>query len=161
MTIFVDDSSSHANYLIFERNRIYQNKEYKVEKDRNNNIIWNVLRYDPNGDFFREIDIIFRNNIFKNVNWLKYKGLLYDSIFTNFRELYPDIISKNYTNKFNAIKNIGIRKEVSKDKYTKQDSVYNPSGTCLVLSLYLIILSILNTLIPINKLFRIHYYKNE
>jgi hypothetical protein len=152
LTIDDDTISSHANFLIFERNRVYKGKEYKVERDENNNIIWNVFRYDPNGDFYREIDDIFKNNIFKNITWINYKGLLYDIIYTNFSELYPDIISRHYTNKFNIIRNIGIKEENRQSHYLKEDAVYNPSGTCNILTLYLIILSIWNTLIPINRL---------
>ena len=56
----------YANYLIFERNRIYQNKEYKVEKDKI------IISFGMYLDMIRMVifrnSIIFRNNIFKNVN---------------------------------------------------------------------------------------------
>ena len=146
------DISAHANFLLFERNRIYQNKKYKIEKDKNNNIIWNVSRYDPNGNSYRELDEIFKNNIFKNITWINYKGLIYDNIYKHFYKLYPEIISTDYSTRFNKIRNIGITEEKRYNFYFKRSAVYNPSGTCNILSLYLVILSIWNTLIPINRL---------
>ena len=90
-------------------------KYLNKNKDKNENVIWEVYRYDPNGIFQSGVDEYFKEIYFKPYTNLVYKGLIWEKI----KELQ------------------------TKGNIPDMKLGGNPSGTCALLSCYLVILSIL------------------
>ena len=73
----------HADFLIFEKKTSGRDKNFSAEKNAYGENIWNVYRYDPDGDDNRKVDEYLENYLFKNLDIINYSGLLYDVIGKN------------------------------------------------------------------------------
>ena len=111
----------HANFLIFHK---IMSSDGSIAKDKDQNVIWEVYRFDPNGLFELGVDKYFKEVYFKPYTNIVYRGLIWEKI-------------------------IELQK---KGKIKNSLLGGNPSGTCALLSCYLVILSILNPMIPIDKI---------
>ena len=111
----------HANFLLFHK---MISNDGSTTKDKNENVIWEIYRYDPNGIFQSGVDEYFKEIYFKPYTNLVYKGLIWEKI----KELQ------------------------TKGNIPDMKLGGNPSGTCALLSCYLVILSILNPMIPFDKI---------
>ena len=85
---------------------------------------WNIYRHEPNGDSLIELDEYFKE-LFSDEDDMNYKGILGKEIYTK--------ISKF-------------------KKITDVDADFNPSGTCSVLSYYILYLICINVFTPIKHI---------
>lgn len=137
---------NHINYLIFERSL---DRELKVETV-GGHVIWNVWRYEPNGDSNGHIDEFLIKTFGRRGQgcpWITYNGLLIDLISSDLPKYYQSVAGMAPS----------FRGRSRDDEYTSDyagEIYWNPSGTCWLLSFYVIILSILNPFIPLKNILK-------